>query len=154
MTNVAGKRYGVHPTTRTERYKGQSQVRAASRAGFTRTTQHLLTHAQTLKCPAAARPPLTRSNARVHIQVSLSDADPESRKPWRTTNQVFQACAQEQGAVGLANAGIASDVASRLHKTQVGAQTLAPLPGMLGSGLRVRRRCPATTAQGLTWEVP
>jgi hypothetical protein len=45
MTNVVGKRYGVHPTTRTERYKGQSTV-------------------------------------------CLHDADPESRKPWLTTNQV------------------------------------------------------------------
>lgn len=30
MTNVVGKRYGVHATTRTERYKGQSQVRRAA----------------------------------------------------------------------------------------------------------------------------
>jgi hypothetical protein len=32
--------------------------------------------------------------------------------------QVFQACAQVQNQVGLANAGIASDVSARLHKTQ------------------------------------
>ncbi|GBF89128.1 hypothetical protein Rsub_01845 [Raphidocelis subcapitata] len=56
MTNVVGRRYGVHATTRTERWKGQSQV--------------------------------------------------------------FQACAQVQNQVGLANAGIASDIAARFHKTQ------------------------------------
>lgn len=77
LTNIAGKRYGVHPTTSTERYKGQSQVR-------------------------------------------LADADPESRKSWKTTNQVFQASAQPgvTDVVGLANAGISSDIARRLHKTQ------------------------------------
>jgi hypothetical protein len=45
LSNVIGKRYGVHPTTSTERYKGQSHLR-------------------------------------------LTDADPESRKPWKTTNGV------------------------------------------------------------------
>jgi hypothetical protein len=45
LTNVIGKRYGVHPSTSTERYKGQSHVK-------------------------------------------LADADPESRKPWKTTNGV------------------------------------------------------------------
>lgn len=75
QTNVVGRRYGVHASTRGERYKGESQV-------------------------------------------AFADADPESRQPWRTTNQVFQACAQVTGVVGLANAGIASDVAGRLHKTQ------------------------------------
>jgi hypothetical protein len=51
-------------------------------------------------------------------RLTLADADPESRRQWRTTNQVFQACAQVSGVVGLANAGIASDIAARLHKTQ------------------------------------
>jgi hypothetical protein len=45
LTNVVGRRYGMHATTRT---KGESQV-------------------------------------------VLADADPESRKPWRTTNQVGRA---------------------------------------------------------------
>lgn len=45
LTNVIGMRYGVHPSTSTELYKGQSQLR-------------------------------------------LADADPESRKPWKTTNGV------------------------------------------------------------------
>jgi hypothetical protein len=31
---------------------------------------------------------------------------------------VFQACAQVQDSVGLANSGIASDIAARLHRTQ------------------------------------
>jgi hypothetical protein len=75
LTNVVGKRYGVHPTTSTERYKGQSQVR-------------------------------------------LADADPESRKPWKTTNGVFQASARVTDMVGLANAGISSDIVCRMHKMQ------------------------------------
>jgi hypothetical protein len=45
LSNIVGKRYGVHASTSTERYKGQSQVK-------------------------------------------LADADPESRKPWKTTNMV------------------------------------------------------------------
>lgn len=32
--------------------------------------------------------------------------------------QVFSACAQVQDIVGLSNAGISSDVAMRMHKTQ------------------------------------
>ena len=51
-------------------------------------------------------------------EVQLIDGDPESKRPWRTTNQVFAACAREQGTIGLANPGIASDVARRLHKQQ------------------------------------
>eukprot|EP00877_Chromochloris_zofingiensis_P000226 jgi/Chrzof1/10203/Cz04g32170.t1 len=75
LRNIIGRRYGPHPTTRTERYKGESHV-------------------------------------------TFHDADPESRKPWKTTNQVFSACAQVQDIVGLSNAGISSDVAMRMHKTQ------------------------------------
>lgn len=51
LTNITGRRYGVHPSTSTERYKGQSQLR-------------------------------------------LADADPESRKPWKTTNGVGGKCAK------------------------------------------------------------
>lgn len=46
LTNIVGKRYGVHPTSN-QTYKGQSQVK-------------------------------------------LTDADPESRKPWKTTNGVSE----------------------------------------------------------------
>eukprot|EP00879_Flechtneria_rotunda_P005517 GHRR01005810.1.p1 GENE.GHRR01005810.1~~GHRR01005810.1.p1 ORF type:complete len:180 (+),score=49.49 GHRR01005810.1:523-1062(+) len=76
LSNIIGKRYGVHLTTSTEpHYKGESQVK-------------------------------------------LQDADPESRKPWKTTNQVFQASSQVTDLVGLANAGISSDMARRMHKVQ------------------------------------
>lgn len=44
MSNVLGRRYGVHPSS-LERYKGESHV-------------------------------------------NFVDADPESRRPWRTTNMV------------------------------------------------------------------
>eukprot|EP00775_Hariotina_reticulata_P013721 gene13721-13843_t len=75
LSNIVGKRYGVHSSTTTERYKGQSQVK-------------------------------------------LADADPESRKPWKTTNMVFQASAQVTDVVGLANAGISASIAARMHKSQ------------------------------------
>jgi hypothetical protein len=51
-------------------------------------------------------------------QVRLADGDPESTRPWKTTNQVFNACAQVQDTVGLANSGISSTIAHIMHKQQ------------------------------------
>ncbi|KAK9845232.1 hypothetical protein WJX81_000588 [Elliptochloris bilobata] len=51
-------------------------------------------------------------------KVQLVDGDPESKRKWRTTNQVFAACARVQDTIGLANPGISSDVAHTLHKQQ------------------------------------
>lgn len=62
-------------------------------------------------CPRAER---YRGSSRVQ----LIDGDPESKRPWRTTNQVFAACARVRDTIGLANPGISSDLAHRLHKQQ------------------------------------
>ncbi|KAA6422401.1 MAG: PF05951 family [Trebouxia sp. A1-2] len=58
-------------------------------------------------------------------QIRFSDGDPDSRRPWKTTNQackldptVFSKCAQVQDTVGLANCGISSSVAKDMHKKQ------------------------------------
>ncbi|WIA09036.1 hypothetical protein OEZ85_008450 [Tetradesmus obliquus] len=62
--------------------------------------------------------PTSTEHYKGESHVKLSDADPESRKPWKTTNMVFQASAQVTDVVGLANAGISSDIARRMHKQQ------------------------------------
>lgn len=50
--------------------------------------------------------------------VRLGDGDPESRRAWKTTNQVFAECTQMQDVTGLGNSGVSSDVAKRMHKKQ------------------------------------
>ncbi|KAK9809783.1 hypothetical protein WJX73_006463 [Symbiochloris irregularis] len=50
--------------------------------------------------------------------VSLQDSDPLSKRPWKTTSQVFSSTAQARDVVGMMNAGICSDVALRVHKHQ------------------------------------
>lgn len=75
MENIAGSRFGPHPTIKTEQYRGSSRV-------------------------------------------YLGDGDPESRRAWKTTNQVFAECTQMRDVTGLGNAGISSDVAKRMHKKQ------------------------------------
>lgn len=74
MANTTGSRFGIHPSIKTERYRGSSQLTFAS------------------------------------------PADPESKRPWKTCNQLFAECTEVQGTVGLANTGISSDVAVRMHK--------------------------------------
>ena len=51
-----------------------------------------------------------------HLQ--LRDGDVESTRAWKTTNQVFSECTEVQNTVGLANPGIASDVAKSTHRKQ------------------------------------
>eukprot|EP00882_Tetradesmus_deserticola_P027127 GHRQ01029991.1.p5 GENE.GHRQ01029991.1~~GHRQ01029991.1.p5 ORF type:complete len:114 (+),score=36.88 GHRQ01029991.1:1804-2145(+) len=62
--------------------------------------------------------PTSSEHYKGESQLKLSDADPESRKPWKTTNMVFQTSAQVTDVVGLANAGISSNIAKRMHKKQ------------------------------------
>ena len=50
--------------------------------------------------------------------VHLRDGDPESSRPWKTTNQVFSECALVRDTVGLSNQGISSQVARDMHKMQ------------------------------------
>ena len=74
MQNTAGSRFGIHPSIKTERYRGSSQIRFES------------------------------------------PGDPESKRPWKTCNQIFAECTDMQHTVGLANQGISADVAQRMHK--------------------------------------
>lgn len=73
MENTVGSRFGIHPSIKTERYRGSSQIKFES-------------------------------------------TDPETKKPWKTTNQAFGECTEVQGTTGLCNQGICSDVAKRVHK--------------------------------------
>lgn len=50
--------------------------------------------------------------------VEIRDGDVDSTRPWKTTNQVFSESTAVQHTVGLANAGVSSDVAIRTHKKQ------------------------------------
>eukprot|EP00217_Crustomastix_stigmatica_P008655 CAMPEP_0183803456 /NCGR_PEP_ID=MMETSP0803_2-20130417/33020_1 /TAXON_ID=195967 /ORGANISM="Crustomastix stigmata, Strain CCMP3273" /LENGTH=196 /DNA_ID=CAMNT_0026048195 /DNA_START=37 /DNA_END=624 /DNA_ORIENTATION=- len=45
-------------------------------------------------------------------QVKFTDADPESKRPWETTYQVFNNSALSAPTVGQSNQGIAADVAA------------------------------------------
>ena len=50
------------------------------------------------------------------LQVRLATPeDPESKRPWKTCNQMFSECTEVQNTVGLSNLGISSDVAKRMH---------------------------------------
>jgi hypothetical protein len=73
MENVAGTRFGIHPSIKTERYRGSCQIKFET------------------------------------------PGDPESKRPWKTTNQMFSECTAVQNTVGLANQGISADVAHRMH---------------------------------------
>lgn len=73
MENTVGSRFGIHPSIKTERYRGSSQIKFES-------------------------------------------TDPETKKPWKTTNQAFGECTEVKATTGLCNQGICSDVAKRVHK--------------------------------------
>lgn len=73
MDNTVGSRFGIHPSIKTERYRGSSQIKFES-------------------------------------------TDPETKKPWKTTNQAFSECTEVQATIGLCNQGICADVAKRVHK--------------------------------------
>mmetsp|Transcript_8215 Transcript_8215/g.27297 ORF Transcript_8215/g.27297 Transcript_8215/m.27297 type:complete len:167 (-) Transcript_8215:821-1321(-) len=51
-------------------------------------------------------------------QVALRDGDPDSTRPWKTTNQVFSECAQVTDTTGLSNQGISAEVARTMHAKQ------------------------------------
>jgi hypothetical protein len=53
-------------------------------------------------------------------------ADPESKRPWKTMNQVFDECTAVKNTVGLSNQGISADVATRVHK-KVGIYKTKPI---------------------------
>lgn len=74
MENVTGSRFGIHPSIKTERYRGSSQI------------------------------------------VMETPGDPESKRPWKTSNQVFDQCSEVKGTIGLSNQGISAEVAQRVHK--------------------------------------
>ena len=62
--------------------------------------------------------PCRTENYRGMSHLQVKDGDPDSSRPWKTTNQVFSECTSVQNTVGLANMGIASDVAVATHKKQ------------------------------------
>ena len=57
-------------------------------------------------------------NYRGMSHLNVKDGDPDSSRAWKTTNQVFSECTAVKNTVGLANMGIASDVAIATHKKQ------------------------------------
>lgn len=73
MENTTGSRFGIHPSIKTERYRGSSQI------------------------------------------VMETPGDPESKRPWKTMNQVFDECTAVKNTVGLSNQGISAEVATRVH---------------------------------------
>lgn len=76
LTNIPGKRFGLHVTRDSkETYRGSSKVK-------------------------------------------LADGDVTSKRPWKTTNQVFSECALVADTVGLSNQGISADVARTMHVHQ------------------------------------
>ena len=76
LINVTGPLNGVHPSTSTEKYKGES-----------------------------------------HLE--FNDPHPDTKKPWRTTNQMFNESLKVRHVTGMnTNQGIAAAVATRLHAKQ------------------------------------
>lgn len=62
-------------------------------------------------------PSITTERYRGSSQIRFeSPGDPESKRPWKTCNQIFAECTDMQRTVGLANQGISADVAQRMHK--------------------------------------
>uniref|UniRef100_A0A061SFA7 Uncharacterized protein n=1 Tax=Tetraselmis sp. GSL018 TaxID=582737 RepID=A0A061SFA7_9CHLO len=66
------------------------------------------------------QPPITckTETYRGMSHITIKDGDPDSTRPWKTTNQVFAECTAVQNTTGLGNPGIASDVAIATHKKQ------------------------------------
>ena len=51
--------------------------------------------------------------------LEFNDPHPDTKKPWRTTNQMFNESLKVRHVTGMTtNQGIAADVATRLHKKQ------------------------------------
>ncbi|GMH36398.1 hypothetical protein BSKO_04266 [Bryopsis sp. KO-2023] len=63
-------------------------------------------------------PSIKHEEYRGSSRVKLQGATPDANSGWKTTNQVFAECTQIHDTVGLANPGISSDVAKRMHKKQ------------------------------------
>jgi len=51
-------------------------------------------------------------------QINFNDGDPDSSRPWKTTNQVYSECALGVNKPGLGNQGISADVAKNMHAKQ------------------------------------
>jgi len=60
----------------------------------------------------------TKEAYRGSSQITFNDGDPDSSRPWKTTNQVYSECALGVNKPGLANQGISADVAKNMHQKQ------------------------------------
>jgi len=60
----------------------------------------------------------TQETYRGSSQINFNDGDPDSSRPWKTTNQLYAECAQGVDKPGLANQGISSDLAKGMHAKQ------------------------------------
>ncbi|GAQ82541.1 hypothetical protein KFL_001150020 [Klebsormidium nitens] len=72
------------------------------------------------------RPAETRTNTvgrrtistRNASQVRLADGDPDSRRPSKTTNQVYSEGILKTDVIGLSNQGISAEIARNMHAKQ------------------------------------
>ncbi|KAK9842826.1 hypothetical protein WJX74_002994 [Apatococcus lobatus] len=72
----------------------------------------------TVGCRHRLHPVIKHEKYRGSSQIKLRDGDPESARPWKTTNQVFAECTQARNTTGLTNPGISSRIARVMHKKQ------------------------------------